>query len=132
MSGILNKALTFVAVLLLGVSIAEAPAPATPTDLDYIMGPLEMVDGTESDDESFSPYVYIEFEDLKTPITLGDELTMRCVIVGYDPAQCIIQWQYSTELDGEYQDIDCHEERYTFKTNRENIGYYYRVMVTHR
>ena len=90
------------------------------------------MDGTEEDEVEEKPYVYIEIVSPKNVVTLGENIIMRCVIVGKDPALCHIQWQYCADLENdEYHNIDCNDETYVFQSTRENIGYYYRVVVTY-
>ena len=129
MNEIINKAIAFIVTLVIGLSIAEQ-IPATITDLDYIMGPLDIIDGTEEEEEVPQPYVYIEIVDASKAIRIGDTVTLRCVVVGLDDVNYRIQWQYSEESDiGEFIDIECNEPEYTFQATNKNVGYYYRVVV---
>jgi len=125
-----NNVLAVLLALIIG--IASADMPATPTDLDYIFGPLEIVDALDEDEAEEEPYVYIEIDNPYKPIYIGDEVTLRCVMVGLVPEECDIRWEYCTDIDAEdYVDLDWHEVEYTFVTSYENVGYYYRVVVTH-
>lgn len=129
MNEIVNKVIAFIVTLAIGLSIAE-PIPATPTDLDYIMGPLDIIDGTEEEEEEPQPYVYIEIVDTHRTIRIGDTVTLRCVVVGLDNVKYRIQWQYSEESDiGEFVDIECNEPEYVFQATNKNVGYYYRVVI---
>lgn len=129
MNEIVNKAIAFIITLVIGLSIAE-PIPATITDLDYIMGPLDIIDGTEEEEETPQPYVYIEIVDPVRAIRIGDTVTLRCVVVGLDDVEYVIQWQYSKESDiGEFIDIECNEPEYVFLATNKNVGYYYRVVI---
>ena len=128
MNGILNKAIAFIVTLVIGISIAESPA--TPTDLDYIFGPLEIVADIEDGETEPEPYVYIEIVEPHGIIHIGDEIVLKCVVVGLDGQEYRIQWQYSEDLEEEhYQDLDCTEEKYRFIATYENVGYYYRVHI---
>ena len=129
MNEIVNKVIAFIVTLAIGLSIAE-PIPATITDLDYIMGPLDIIDGTEEEEEAPQPYVYIEIADPVRAIRIGDIVTLRCVVVGLDNVEYRIQWQYSEESDiGEFVDIECNEPEYVFQATNKNVGYYYRVVI---
>ena len=126
----MNKIVSVLLAIIL--SAASADIPATHTDLDYDFGPLEIVDDLDQDDESDEPYVYIEIVNPPDILRIGDQITMRCVVVGLKDTEYNIQWQYCRDLDlEEYQDIDCREPEYTFTASYENIGYYYRVIVTY-
>ena len=125
-----SKIVAFITALIFGVSLASPVA--TPTDIDYVLGPLEIVDGSEEEADEIEPYVYIEIVNPNRTIYFGDEVTMRCIVVGLDGMDYSVQWQYSTEALGEdYQDIDCTEEEYTFVADYSNVGYYYRVRVSY-
>lgn len=124
----MNKIMAILAALVFSVSLADPIA--TQTDLDYVLGPIEMIDGTETEEVSIEPYVYVEIIHSKATIHYGDEITMACVVVGLDNIDYLIQWQYCEDIDtGEYNDIDCHDATYTFTATPENIGYYYRVVI---
>lgn len=122
----MNDILKYILALFVGVAVAIAPA--TPTDLDYVVGPLEIADGTEDDEEYVDPYVYIEFAEPHKPIHIGDEITLRCIVVGLDNKPYTIDWEYSEDDQG-YFDLDWHEPEYTFVVTYDNAGYYYRVVV---
>lgn len=124
----MNKVLSLFLAVMFGLSMADMPA--TPTDLEYILGPLEILDGTEEDEDASEPYVYIEILNPERQIYIGDEVTMVCVVIGLRRGEYDIQWQYTDDLDtGEFIDIDCHEHEYTFVADYDNVGYYYRVVV---
>ena len=126
----MDKIISFIAAILLGASLASPVA--TPTDIDYVLGPLEIVDGSEEENETQEPYVYIEIVSPNRTIYFGDEVTMRCIVIGLDGRDYNVQWQYSTDSNSElYHDIDCNEEEYTFIADRSNVRYYYRVIVSY-
>ena len=126
----MNKLISVVLAIFLTAAIAEIPA--TQTDIDYDFGPLEIVDDIDEDEQSVEPYVYIEVLTRSPVVTIGDEITMMCVVVGLDDIDYKIQWQYCKDIDLEdYQNIDCNDPEYTFTTTYENVGYYYRVVVTY-
>lgn len=124
----MDKILSILAAIVLSVSIAE-PA-ATPTDIEYVFGPLEVVDWTEEEEESIEPYAYIEIVNPRPTIYFGDRVTLLCVVVGMDHVDYTIRWQYCEDISvGDYHDIDCHDREYTFEATMDNVGYYYRVVV---
>lgn len=126
----MNKVIAVLTAVILGVAAAETPA--TPTDIDYIFGPLEIVDGLEDEIKEPEPYVYIEVADPNRQIYYGDDVTLRCVVIGLDHRNYGIQWQYCIDIDNpEYLNIDCHEREYTFTATYDNVGYYYRVVVSY-
>ena len=128
MDAIISKVIAYIAALIMGVSFADIPA--TQTDLDYIFGPLEVVADIEDEDTEPEPYVYIEIADPIGVIHIGEEVVLRCVIVGMDNQDYTIQWQYSDDFDSEqYFDIDCNDTEYRFIATYENVGYYYRVHI---
>lgn len=124
----MDKILAILAAIILSASIAE-PA-ATPTDLEYVFGPLEVVDWTEEEEEYVEPYAYIEIVNPKPTIYFGDRVTLLCVVVGMEHVDYTIQWQYCEDIEtGDYHNIDCHDQEYTFEATMDNVGYYYRVIV---
>lgn len=126
----MSKVIAVLTAVILGVAVAEVPA--TQTDMDYIFGPLEIVDGTEDEISEPEPYVYIEVADPNRQIYYGDDVTLRCIIVGLENREYTIQWQYCADIDNpEYLDIDWHDNEYTFTATYDNVGYYYRVVVSY-
>ena len=124
----MNNVFAFVLAIVLG--IASADIPATQTDMEYVFGPLEIVDSLDEDEEIVEPYVYIEVAEPDGTIYFGDTITLRCVLVGLNPAKFVVTWQYCTDIELEdYVDIDCHDFVYSFVASYENVGYYYRVVV---
>lgn len=128
MDQIISKAISYIIAFVMGVSFADVSA--SQTDLDYIFGPLEVVADIEDEYTEPEPYVYIEIADPTGVIYIGEEVVLRCVVVGMDKQDYTIQWQYSDDFDSEqYFDIDCHETEYRFIATHENVGYYYRVHI---
>lgn len=76
--------------------------------------------------------IRIEIEEPKGMIHSGDEVTLRCHVDGLSYPY-IIHWQYVNSENNDtmqWQDIDCTGDTYRFVLTEENVGYYYRVIVT--
>lgn len=126
----MNSVLAFLTAFLVSVSFAETPA--TTTDLDYVFGPLEIVDIADEDDEEEEPFVYIEVLEPEREIHFGDEVTLVCMVYGLDDVEYEINWQYCTDIEiGDYHDLGCHDDVYVFTATYDNVGYYYRVVISY-
>ena len=124
----MNKIIAIIMAIMVGVSLAEIAE--LPLDLEYIIGPIEVVDGTEEEEEEPEPYVYIEIVGPSKAIRYGDEVSLLCVVVGLDHTDYRIQWQYCEDINkAEYHDLNCHDHIYTFVADHRNVGYYYRVVI---
>ena len=103
----------FISILLsiiLSLAVAE---PATPTDIFP---------------EEQAVSVMIEIDTPVSKIRIGETITLRCVVTGYD-GPYFIQWQYSEDKEV-WIDIPCYEEIYEFILTEENEGLYYRVRIS--
>ena len=108
-----------------------ADSPATPTDL----APYEDLMVFEDDEwgyidpEIFERKVYIDF--LHEPQHYGDECILIAILVDFQPYDNpTFEWQYSTNCEEWIKLEGQTEKTYSFIIDKENIGYYYRVVVT--
>ena len=72
--------------------------------------------------------VHIEMVTPTSELRYGEPVTLKCQMVEI-PEPYAIQWQYDRG-DGEWVDIDCREELYSFVLTEENADFAYRVVVS--
>ena len=74
--------------------------------------------------------IHIEIVEPDGLIRFGDEVVLRCDISGLAESS-IVQWQYMDpdERITRWRVLDCTDRTYKYVLTRENVNYYYRVIV---
>lgn len=74
----------------------------------------------------------IELVILKHPEFIGDEAIIEAVLIDYPPGDiALVEWEYSEDNEEWFKIEDANELIYKFIVTRENLHYWYRVIVTY-
>ena len=103
----------FISILLSIVLTLAVAEPATQTDI------LPEEPGVS---------VTIEIDTPVSMIRIGERITLRCIVEGYDTPY-FIQWQYSEDKE-EWYDLPCYDEVYEFILTEENENLDDRVCIS--